>query len=248
MLTRRQALKAALLGGAALASGALPLPTLRAAQTPAPPKPADAPAGPFRLPPLPFAPDALEPAVDAQTMQIHHGKHHAAYVANLNKAVAAHPSLQKKTVEELVRHLDAIPEDVRAAVRNHGGGHLNHSLFWQMLAPAKGQLPPEDLARALEGAFGGLSKFFDAFDKAAMSVFGSGWAWLSLNKRKELVVETTPNQDNPISREHVPLLGLDVWEHAYYLRYQNRRADYVSAFHSLVNWPFVAQRYKAAMG
>jgi Fe-Mn family superoxide dismutase len=247
-LTRRQALKTALLGGAALAAGSLPFHALRAVEASPAPKPAEAPAGPFRLPLLPWAADALEPAIDAQTMQIHHGRHHAAYVANLNKAVAPYPELQLKTVEELVRNLEGLPEAARAAVRNHGGGHFNHTLFWQMLSPAKGKLPPEELARAIEKSFGGLSKFFESFDKAAASVFGSGWAWLSLNKQNHLLIETTPNQDNPISHGNVPLLGLDVWEHAYYLKYQNRRADYASAFHGIVNWNFVAERYKTAMG
>ena len=201
----------------------------------------------FQLPPLPYANDALEPHIDARTMSIHHDKHHAAYVANLNKAVAAHPELQSKTVEELLRHLEAVPEDVRAAVRNHGGGHFNHSLFWTMLTPAKGQLPSGDLARALEKSFGGLNPFFEAFDKAAASLFGSGWVWLSLDLQKNLLIESTPNQDSSISRGNVPLLGLDVWEHAYYLKYQNRRADYVAAFRSLVNWNFVAERYATAM-
>jgi Fe-Mn family superoxide dismutase len=247
-LTRRQALKTALLGGAALAAGSLPFHALRAVEASPAPKPAEAPAGPFRLPLLPWAADALEPAIDAQTMQIHHGRHHAAYVANLNKAVAPYPELQLKTVEELVRNLEGLPEAARVAVRNHGGGHFNHTLFWQMLSPAKGKLPPEELARAIEKSFGGLSKFFESFDKAAASVFGSGWVWLSLNKQNHLLIETTPNQDYPISHGHVPLLGLDVWEHAYYLKYQNRRADYASAFPGIVNWNFVAERYKTAMG
>lgn len=245
-MTRRQTLKVGVLGLAALATGALPLPALAGPKASAKAQAPEAPNGPFRLPPLPYPSDALEPAIDAPTMRLHHDKHHAAYVANLNKAIFAHPELGAKRVEDLVRDLDAIPEDIRAAVRNHGGGHLNHSLFWQMLAPPKGQLPPKPLADAIEKDFGSLPKFFEAFDKAALTLFGSGWAWLSLDPSRKLLVETTPNQDNPISRGHVPLLGLDVWEHAYYLKYQNRRADYVAAFRSVINWAFVADRYKAA--
>jgi len=198
---------------------------------------------PFSLPPLPYAFDALEPYIDAQTMEIHHGKHHAAYVANLNKAVSEVPELGLKSIEELLRNLDAVPEKVRVAIRNHGGGHYNHSLFWQMMKKDGGGEPKGELAAAIDRHFGSFSSFKDRFAETAVKVFGSGWAWLALGPGGKLTVEPTPNQDTPLSMGRQPLLGLDVWEHAYYLKYQNRRADYISAWFNVVNWDFVTERY-----
>lgn len=244
MLNRREALKRAALATTALAAGTAWKELC--AQNAPPALPVSAPsAGPFKLPPLPYPADALEPAIDAQTMSIHHDKHHAAYVAGLNKAVADAPELAGKSVEDLLRHLDAVPEKVRTAVRNHGGGHFNHSLFWQMLKQNSGTGPAGELAQALDRSFGSLANFQAEFTKAALSVFGSGWAWLTLDG-KALKIETTPNQDSPLTHGRTPLLGVDVWEHAYYLKYQNRRADYLAAFHSVINWDFVATRYQAA--
>ncbi len=200
--------------------------------------------GPFTLPPLPYAFDALEPYIDAQTMQIHHDRHHGAYVNNLNAAVAKHPSLAGKTVEELMRDLQAVPEDVRTAVRNNGGGHINHSLFWELMKKNPGGKPVGELAKAIDRRFGSFASFQDQFTKAALGVFGSGWAWLSLDASKELLIETSPNQDNPWMKGNTPVLGIDVWEHAYYLKYQNRRADYVAAWWNVVNWDFVSGRYR----
>lgn len=235
MMTRRKALQIAGLGAAALAA----TPGLMHAQT------APAPTGPFKLPVLPYALDALEPHVDARTMEIHHGKHHAAYVANLNKAVADFPALQQKTVEELVRNLAAVPEPIRQAVRNNGGGHLNHALFWQMMRPG-GSEPHGALADALAKSFGSLAGFKEALAKAGLGQFGSGWAWLILDG-KELKIEASPNQDSPWMQGKPLLLGVDVWEHAYYLKYQNRRADYLTAWMNVVNWEFVNDRYQKAL-
>lgn len=207
---------------------------------------APAPAGPFTLPALPFAFDALEPYIDAQTMQIHHGKHHQAYITNLNKAVADQAALAGKSADELIRNLSAIPEGIRKTVQNHGGGHANHSLFWQCLKKDGGQ-PKAELAKALESRFGSLDKFKTDFTQAATTVFGSGWAWLSMDG-KELRIEQTANQDSPLMQGRVPLLGLDVWEHAYYLKYQNRRPDYISAFWNVINWDFVTERYLKCLG
>ena len=236
MMTRRDALKKTALSTAMISVAALP--DSLSAQAPA------VPAGPFKLPPLPYALDALEPHIDAKTMEIHHGRHHQAYVTNLNKAVAGNADLSKTSVEELVRHLDDVPEAVRATVRNNGGGHYNHSLFWQTLKRGGGQ-PKGALARALDKKFGSFDKFREEFSGAAMKVFGSGWAWLLLEE-KELKIVSTPNQDTPLSHSKQPLLGLDVWEHAYYLKYQNKRADYVAAFFNVINWDFVAERFDKA--
>ena len=197
------------------------------------------------LPTLPYAFDALEPHVDTQTMQIHHGKHHAAYVANLNKALEGHPELAAKTVEALITDLDAVPEAIRAAVRNNGGGHANHSLFWQIMGPDGGGTPSGDLAQAIERDFGGLAQLQTQVNAAAMSRFGSGWAWLAKSGDK-LEVLSTANQDSPLSLGKTPLLGVDVWEHAYYLHYQNRRADYLAAWWNVVRWDVVAARFAAA--
>lgn len=243
MINRRQAIQQALVATTVLtaAGGVADL----SAQSPAGASPAPPASGPFSLPPLSYPFDALEPAIDARTMEIHHGKHHAAYVAGLNKAVADEPSLAGKSLEDLLRRLDTVPEKVRAAVRNHGGGHANHSLFWQLLRRNNGVGPSGALAKGLEATFGSLAGFQEQFTKAALSVFGSGWAWLALDGSK-LRIETTPNQDTPVSQGRTPLLGLDVWEHAYYLKYQNRRADYVAAFYGVIDWDWVAGRYQAA--
>ena len=195
-----------------------------------------------QLPPLPYAPDALEPHIDAQTMQIHHGKHHQAYVNNLNAALEKHPNLQSKSAEDLIRDLSAVPEDVRTAVRNNGGGHVNHTLFWTLMAPNAGGAPTGALADAINAAFGSLDAFKEQFAKAAVGRFGSGWAWL-IDTNGKLSIESTANQDNPIMEGKKGILGLDVWEHAYYLKYQNRRPDYITAWWNVVNWPEVARRY-----
>lgn len=208
---------------------------------------ADAP-GAFALPPLGYALDALEPYIDAQTMQIHHDKHHAAYVTNLNKAVAATPSLAGKSIESLLRTLDSIPEGVRATVRNHGGGHANHALFWQQLRKNNGRGPSGELAKAIDSTFGGFDGFRSKFSEAATKQFGSGWAWLTVSENKRLAIESTPNQDSPLSQGRTPLLGIDVWEHAYYLKYQNRRPDYITAFYQVIDWDVVADRFSKSAG
>ncbi len=201
---------------------------------------------PFELPKLPYAYDALEPHIDARTMDIHYNKHHQTYVNNLNAAIEKHPELGGKSVEELVADLSAVPEDIRTAVRNNGGGHLNHSLFWPMMAPNAGGSPSGDLAAAIDKAFGNLDNFKGEFAKAATGRFGSGWAWLVVDKGGNLAVTSTPNQDNPISEGLSPILGLDVWEHAYYLNYQNRRPDYIAAWWNVVNWELVASNYASS--
>jgi Fe-Mn family superoxide dismutase len=197
----------------------------------------------FELPPLPYSHDALEPHIDARTMEIHHGKHHQAYITNVNTALESHPDLLKKPVEELVAGLNSLPEAVRTAVRNNGGGHANHSLFWTVMGPGKGGEPAGALGKAIAAAFGDFAAFKDAFTKAAMGRFGSGWAWLVTDKSGKLQVVSTANQDSPLSDGAKPVLGLDVWEHAYYLNYQNRRADYVAAWWNVVNWDEVAGRF-----
>ena len=198
---------------------------------------------PYELPKLPYAYDALEPHIDARTMEIHHTKHHAAYIAKVNDAIAGTP-LDSKSIEELVADLNAVPENIRTAVRNNGGGHANHSLFWTVLSPSGGGAPSGDLAAAIDATFGGLDALKEQFNNAAATRFGSGWAWLSVANGK-LVVESTPNQDTPLSEGRTPILGLDVWEHAYYLNYQNRRPDYIAAFWNVVNWDEVAKRLAA---
>lgn len=243
MITRRQAIRGALMTGAALTT----LQSLRSfgASSPAPTAP-DTGAGPYKLPPLPYAYDALEPHIDARTMHIHHDKHHAGYVKKLNAAVAGHPELAQKTPEELLQNLDAIPEVIRKAVRNNGGGDYNHTLFWQMMKPKGGGEPAGALGEAIGKQFGSFASFKEKFSKEAGEVFGSGWAWLLLNG-KELAIDSTPNQDSPISQGKTPLLGIDVWEHAYYLKRQNRRSEYVEAWWKVVNWEFVSQRYEKGM-
>ncbi len=196
------------------------------------------------LPDLPYAYDALEPHIDARTMEIHHTKHHQGYVDKLNAALEKHPDLQDTTVEELVADLDAVPEVIRTAVRNNGGGHVNHSLFWDILSP-KGGEPSGALKEALEKAFGSIDAFKERFESEALTRFGSGWAWLTVDGGTPEIL-STPNQDNPISQGKTPILGLDVWEHAYYLQYQNKRPDYVKAFWNVVNWSEVGKRFEEA--
>ncbi|MFB3148249.1 MAG: superoxide dismutase [Thermodesulfobacteriota bacterium] len=197
----------------------------------------------YTLPELGFAHDALEPHIDAATMEIHHSKHHQTYVNNLNAALSSHPELEGKSVEELIQDLSAIPEDIRAAVRNSGGGHANHSMFWLCMSPNGGGEPQGDLSDAINSSFGSLDGFKEQFAKAATTRFGSGWAWLCVDGGGNLVVTSTPNQDNPISDGLNPILGLDVWEHAYYLNYQNKRPDYIAAWWNVVNWEQVAANY-----
>ena len=199
----------------------------------------------FTLDPLPYAPDALEPHIDKETMNIHHTKHHNTYVTNLNAAVEGKADLESKSIEELISNLDAVPEDIRTAVRNNGGGHANHSLFWTILCPNGGGAPTGELADAIASKFGSFDQFKEEFANAAKTRFGSGWAWLVVNNG-ELEVTSTPNQDSPLMEGKTPILGLDVWEHAYYLNYQNRRPDYISAFFNVVKWDEVAKRYDAA--
>jgi Fe-Mn family superoxide dismutase len=196
----------------------------------------------FTLPPLPYGFGALEPYIDAQTMEIHHDKHHQAYVTNLNAALLKYPELEKQTLEELLKNLDTLPEDIRTAVRNNGGGTYNHDLFWLMMSP-KGGTPKGQVVDAIKKKFGSLEIFQDKFNTEAKTRFGSGWAWLSLDKKGELVVSSTANQDSPIMEGHQPIIGLDVWEHAYYLKYQNKRPDYIAAWWNVVDWDFVEERY-----
>lgn len=202
----------------------------------------------FELPALPYALDALEPHIDARTMEIHHGKHHAAYVNNLNTALEPHPALLNKGIDDLVRDLDGVPEAVRTAVRNNGGGHANHSMFWALMGPGRGGAPKGDVAKAIDKAFSSFESFKETFTKAAMGRFGSGWAWLVTEGGGAVKVVSTANQDTPLSDGLTPVLGLDVWEHAYYLKYQNRRAEYVAAWWNLIAWEEVERRFKAARG
>ena len=199
----------------------------------------------FELPPLPYDFSALEPHIDARTMQIHHDAHHGTYVKNLNAAIEKHPELAGKSIEELLGDLAAVPDDIRTVVRNNGGGHFNHSIFWVIMAPDGGGEPSGELGEAIYEAFGDFATFKDTLSKAAIGQFGSGWGWLYLSGGK-LVVKGFPNQDNPISEGGAPIMGVDVWEHAYYLKYQNKRPDYVAAWWNTVNWPAVAERYARA--
>jgi Fe-Mn family superoxide dismutase len=198
----------------------------------------------YTLPPLPYAYNALEPHIDARTMEIHHTKHHQAYINNVNQALAGTPH-ESKTVEALISDLNSVPDNIRGTVRNNGGGHANHTLFWTVMKPGGGGAPSGDLAAAIKAACGSFDSFKEQFAKAATTRFGSGWAWLSVSGGK-LTVESTPNQDSPLMEGRTPILGLDVWEHAYYLNYQNRRPDYVAAFWNVVNWDEVARRLAAA--
>ena len=196
-----------------------------------------------QLPPLPYDFAALEPHIDAQTMQIHHGKHHQAYVNNLNAALEKYPALQGKSAEDLIKDLNAVPDDIRTAVRNNGGGHVNHSMFWKLMAPGAGGAPSGALAQAITAAFGSFDAFKEQFAKAGVGRFGSGWAWL-IDSNGKLSIESTANQDNPSMEGKKGILGLDVWEHAYYLKYQNRRPDYITAWWNVVNWDEVNKRFK----
>jgi Fe-Mn family superoxide dismutase len=235
MMTRRQALKTTAIGAATFATSVSDLSVFNAvAQNPKP----------FKLPPLPYAFDALEPFIDARTMEIHHDKHHAGYVRKLNAAVDATPSLAGKSVEEMLGDLDSVPEEARTAVRNNGGGHYNHSLFWQMMKKDGGGSPRGALAKAIDKTYGSFSQFQETFIQAALTRFGSGWAWLSDHHGEHLHIESTANQDTPLSDGHTPILGIDVWEHAYYLKYQNRRADYVKAWFNVVKWDDISERYE----
>ena len=241
-MTRRDALKTTVLATTAcLAAPAVnPLNAQTSSAAPA--------TGPFKLPALPYAYDALEPHIDARTMEIHHDKHHAAYVTNLNKAVADAPELAQRKIEDILKDLGTVPEKIRTAVRNQGGGHYNHSLFWQMMKKGGGGQPGAELAKAIDQSFGSFSGFKDKFTEAATKVFGSGWAWVCAGPGKKLMIESSPNQDNPQSGGKTPLLGLDVWEHAYYLKYQNRRPEYIAAWFNVINWDFVAESFAKLKG
>ncbi|KRN88792.1 superoxide dismutase [Ligilactobacillus ceti] len=201
----------------------------------------------YQLPELPYAYDALEPAIDELTMHLHHDKHHAAYVNNLNAALVDSPELADKSIEELLANLDLVPENVRTAVRNNGGGHANHSLFWKVMTPDAPTEPTVELLQAIEAKFGSFDEFKVQFTKAASTRFGSGWAWLVVNENRELEIMSTPNQDSPIMIGKTPILGLDVWEHAYYKKYSNVRPDYIKAFWSVINWYYVGELYAAAI-
>jgi superoxide dismutase, Fe-Mn family len=199
---------------------------------------------PFSLPPLPYPPDALEPHIDKLTMEIHHDKHHNAYVTNLNKALESAPALANKTIEELLaNNCAAVPDNIKTAVRNNGGGHINHSMFWTILGPKAGGPPSGALADAIKSTFGGFDQFKEKFNAAAATRFGSGWAWLVKDGSGKLDVISTANQDSPVMEGKFPVMGLDVWEHAYYLKYQNRRPDYIAAWWNVVNWPEIAKRF-----
>ena len=199
---------------------------------------------PFTLPPLPYPPDALEAAIDKMTMEIHHGRHHKTYVDNLNAAVGGHPALESKPIEQLMREISSVPQDIRQKVINNGGGHANHSLFWEIMGPGGGGEPSGPLAEALKSTFGSFDNFKAKIKEAALARFGSGWAWLVVDGGK-LAIVSTPNQDSPLMNNQTPVLGVDVWEHAYYLRYQNKRPDYVEAWWKVVNWNNVAKRFAA---
>ncbi|GAB2565992.1 superoxide dismutase [Gracilibacillus alcaliphilus] len=202
----------------------------------------------FTLPALPYATNALEPKIDKQTMEIHHGKHHQTYVDKLNAALEGHDDIASKGLEAILKDLNSVPEDIRTAVRNNGGGHFNHTLFWEVIAPGSdADQPTGDLAKAIDEAFGSFEQFKEAFTNAATTRFGSGWAWLVVNAAGKLEVTSTPNQDNPISEGKTAILGIDVWEHAYYLNYQNRRPDYIASFYDVINWEVVAEKYQAAV-
>ena len=200
----------------------------------------------YTLPPLPYPTNALEPHIDAKTMEIHHTKHHQAYINNANKALEPHPELAALSVEELLRNISKVPESIRQTVINNAGGHANHSLFWQLMGPGKGGEPKGALADAIKSAFGDLAKFKEQFADAATKRFGSGWAWLVVDGGGKLAVQSTANQDSPLMQGHTPVLGLDVWEHAYYLNYQNRRPDYVTAWWNVVNWEKAAELFGSA--
>lgn len=242
-MTRREAIKAVALTAGAFAVAPSFVQGATADSS------ASSSAYPFKLPDLGYPYDALEPYIDAQTMQIHHDKHNGAYVENLNKALAQAPeSVQKMSLEEILEKLDTIPENIRTAVRNNAGGQYNHSFFWKILKKNEGGQPSGELAKAIDTTFGGYPGFQAKFSEAAMKVFGSGWAWLATDGKK-LTITSTPNQDTSISKpgdQEIPIVGIDVWEHAYYLKYQNRRAEYVKAFWNVINWDYAAEQYAAA--
>lgn len=200
----------------------------------------------YQLPPLPYAYNALEPTIDEETMRLHHDAHHAAYVNNLNAAVEKHSELFSKSPEDLIRDLQSIPEDIRTVVRNNGGGHVNHTMFWEIMGPNGGGQPTGALAEAISRTFGGFDQLKQQLSQAAITRFGSGWGWLSMRPDGTLTVESTPNQDNPLSEGRYPILGIDVWEHAYYLKYRNRRPEYVNAWWNVANWGAIAKRYEQA--
>ena len=248
-ISRRRFLGALGLGGVAALIGA---PAQEGRAMPAPGAPAaggaNKPAeGPFKLPPLPYAVDALQPHIDAQTMQIHHDRHHAAYVTNLNAALKDHADLQKRDIVALLRGIKALPPDIQTAVRNNGGGHANHTLFWEIMKPGGGGEPAGALGKAITATFGDFNSLKKQVNDAGMKQFGSGWAWLVVDGGGKLQVTSTANQDSPYMVGQTPLLGVDVWEHAYYLKYQNRRADYLNAWWNVVNWDAVAKRHQQAM-
>ena len=203
---------------------------------------------PHECPPLPYDYNALEPHIDEQTMRIHHDKHHQGYVNKLNAALEKHSDLANRDVQDLLRDLNQIPDDIRTAVRNNGGGHANHSLFWTVMSPNGGGEPSGDLGDAIKETFDGFNGFKERFGSTAAGQFGSGWGWLSVDSSGALIIESTPNQDSPLSRGRTPILGVDVWEHAYYLKYQNKRADYIQAWWNVIDWDAVAKRYAQARG
>lgn len=216
------------------------------AATPSPKQTGQAPKGAVLLPPLPYAYEALEPHIDATTMRFHHDKHHATYVKNLNAALEKHPQLKSKSVEQMVRNLNSVPEDIRNIVRNNGGGHINHAMFWQIMKPSGGGDPTGAIAQAINKDFGSFADFKKQFNEAGSGRFGSGWVWLVRDKTGKLEIATTPNQDSPISNGKYPIMGNDVWEHAYYLKYQNRRADYLNAWWNVLNWDEINRRFANA--
>jgi Fe-Mn family superoxide dismutase len=247
-VSRRDALKTIAAGAVLLGAGAFSLRSEGAdmpATTSAGATGSTSTPQPFILPKLPYSYDALEPHIDARTMEIHHSKHHQAYITNANKALADFPDLKSRSAEDLLKNLNAVPESIRSTVRNNAGGHLNHSFFWQVIGPNAGGAPSGAIAGAFTKSFGSFDEFKTKFSDAAMKRFGSGWAWLSV-KGGALQIHSTANQDSPLSEGAVPVLGIDVWEHAYYLHYQNRRADYVAAFWNVVNWNQVNQNFAAA--
>jgi Fe-Mn family superoxide dismutase len=203
---------------------------------------------PYQLPPLPYAYNALEPFIDEETMRLHHDAHHQTYVNNLNTAVEKHPELFDRSAEDLIRGLAQIPEDIRTVVRNNGGGHVNHTMFWEIMGPSAGGQPTGDLLQAITSTFGSFDALKQQVSQAAITRFGSGWGWLSVDSGGKLVVESTANQDSPLSEGRTPILGVDVWEHAYYLKYRNRRPEYVNQWWNAVNWDAVAKRYAQARG
>lgn len=243
-MNRRHLLKSLGLSAGIAASGSVVSPLCTWAQTRTTPSlPVQNTRGPFTVPSLPYSYDALEPYIDSATMHLHHDKHHASYVEKLNAAVVDHPELGDKNVDDLVSNLAAIPEPLQTVIRNQGGGHANHSFWWKILSKQSGGAPKAELAKDIDRQFGSLGQFQDQFSKAAGNVFGSGWAWLTLSHAGKLQIETSGNQDSPLTRGRTPILGIDVWEHAYYLKYQNRRSEYASAFFHIVNWDYVSANY-----